>query len=130
MLQSTLNFLLLPYLTKVVLKNGIRRVILLSGLVSFSIFSFLMFFILVSHYYIEVNYNVWFGKFEIDEPIFHAAFIVFAIKASDYLGNVYLILKKEQVLIGIRFAILVIASFYLIFRQFMEAMVYWCLQQI
>lgn len=114
MFQAMINSIFLPYLTKIVLIKGVKHLIILSC--SLSCIMLLVTIILLyganelGYFYFKALLN----KFNIDIYLLSISSIIFALKASDYVSNVFLILKKELKLIYIRIVIVAMASIYLI----------------
>jgi O-antigen/teichoic acid export membrane protein len=113
MFQSTINSIVFPYMTKINLSLGKLSLIKFSVSLSLGIFSLLMLLILVVNYIFGEFFVTSFEKYSISFEMTLLLAFATAFKASDFLSNIFLILKKENLITLLRTTLVAFACLFL-----------------
>lgn len=114
MFQSTLNSIVFPYMTKINISQGKAGLIKFSAKLTLAILV-VFFFIIISVYNFggDLITNS-FNKYSVSFNIVILSALTASLKASDFLSNIFLIIKKENFITMIRIIILVFVCIYLL----------------
>ena len=96
MFQSTINSVVFPYMTKINLSHGKLILIKLSVSLSLGVFFLLLLVIVLVNMVFGEFFLTSFEKYSVSFDMAILLAFTAAFKASDFLSNVFLILKKEN----------------------------------